>query len=197
MQSDWERVNNPTLAWFLFCHAPSVDDSWLAQIQSQGMSTVDKALAAKKWLSGFTPACQNAPNRWITEGGHELVELFEFVGFCACAASSELMRSAPMARALVSAVGHGTYARFQAAPELIRGRQCAFPEIVSSSGVEPLKIGVGMAIAVGSRWGDGVAERIRLRLPRSVLEREITGTDSQLIQWNDWIEGIHNEFCND
>ncbi len=197
MPNDRARGSDQAAAWFMFCDIPSVDPSWLDHIQSRGASNIDKALAAKKWLKNFTPPSQYAPSAWITSRDEVLMPLLEFVGFCTCAANPQMMQSAVKSRELVRSVNPGTYARFQESDEVRRGRRCTLPLISTDDTADPSRIGIGMAIAISNYWGDGVAERLRLRLPRTMQEKQITSSEAQVIEWNDWIEGLHNEFCDD
>lgn len=177
-----------------FWAIPEVHSDWFDGIGALGQSRAELALMALRNMSNEAVATSSLTVDWPLADGDTLAEFATFAGFCVHSTQSEVMLDPDLTRALVNSVNPVVLERYR---DAVRNKTLRSMEITwreSGSCVQPLGLGVGMAIAACHSIGPSVAERVKLKLPKFPLLAFDVKRPLLCSELNQWLEEMYREW---
>lgn len=191
--SDAFGSKNLQVAWFWFSFIPALHSHWHTALAIPTSSAIDRALMLLERLDEFPPPPTVCPAQWLLADIDAIAKLAELAGFYVYASTCDIMSHPERARALARAAGSETLEAFHNAGSLALPETLRLPQLDCSETIHPLRLGIGMMLAISEQTGAGVVERIRLKLPTDVpITFDTTNFSSEdYAAWNTWMDGLY------
>lgn len=177
-----------------FWAIPEVHPDWFDDIGALGQSRAELALMALRRMPSDAVATSPLTLDWPLADGDTLAEFATFAGFCVHSTQPEVMLAPDLTRALVNSVSADVLERYRDAARSKNLRSIEITWCESGSSVQPLRLGVGMAIAASRLMGPSVAERVKLKLPKFP---HLAFDVKRPLLWselNRWLEEMYREW---
>jgi hypothetical protein len=191
--SDALGSKNVEAAWFSFSFVPALHSQWRAVLAMSASSAIDDALQLRGRLDKFPLPPPVCPARWLLADIDSLGNLAELAGLYIYTSRCDMMRHPEQARALARAAGIGAMQAFHHAGSLSLPQTLRSPQIDYSQTIDPMRLGIGMMLAITQPAGAGVIERIRLKLPTNEpINFETTNFSAEdYVAWNAWMDNLY------